>query len=195
MCVRVTEKEWELERDASPRDVSLWCFPNQGSGTSSDEDVMSLSDFLSKSTSCFKMLLSFFYFTHFLFACFHVSICLSLCVFAHVCSPAIALHLLLLFMLRCRRVGVCCSFFFFYEWAVLFTLWQSYFCQLWWWTHTVWPHQLPLRLLSGLWLAEPLLSMATVLRLRVCVFSCACVCARGPECWGVSVGFLFSDNW
>lgn len=105
MRVRVAEKEWELERDASPRDACLWCFPNQGSGTSSDEDVMSLSGFLSKSTSCFKMLFYFFHIPHFLFVCFHVSICLCVCPGASLHMSALLLSLFIYCFSSCYAAG------------------------------------------------------------------------------------------
>ena len=45
----VTYWERQLESGVSLSDVGFWCFPNQRSGTSSDEDVMSSSGFISHS--------------------------------------------------------------------------------------------------------------------------------------------------
>lgn len=75
-----------------------------------------------------SLCLPFFTLVSVFFLCLFLHFCLSVC--ASVCphySPC-----LYLLLLHCR-VGVC---FFFYEWDVLFTLWQSYFCS-WWWTQSV----------------------------------------------------------
>lgn len=155
-CVTLQVKKWELESSVSPCDVGFWCFPNQGSGTSSDEDVMSQSGFLSYSS---RGLL----FCHFLFVCavyFHLFVsvsvlylslsatCLFLSLSLSLLSPLVALQ-------GSRRLPA-----FFYEWDALFTLWELFLCR--WWTQTV--TTLPVLLPSFLWLAKVPLSMATDLR-------------------------------
>ena len=70
--------------------------------------------------------------------CFYVSL-RSVCLSADLSVSFFPrLYLLPPLSFHCWGVGVHCLFF--YEWDVLFTLWQSYLCQRWWWTHTVWPH-------------------------------------------------------
>lgn len=134
LCVWLSEKEWELESGASPRDVGFWCFPNQRSGTSSDEDVMSLVR-LSFSLELRPHISRYSFVTFFLsvFPCLFVSL-LYQPIFAFVC-----LFLCLSLSLASRLVtlqGSRRSLPVFYEWDVLFTLW-IYFCQHWWWTHSV----------------------------------------------------------
>ncbi len=130
----LTYWETELESGVSPRDVGFWCFPDQRSGTSTDEDVMSSS---AAPISCYSFVALFLPLSIFPSLLSLYSICLS-CICLSVSLPVFISPLS-----HCRGVGVhwlLFFFLFFYEWDALFTLWQSYFCQRWWWTHTVWPH-------------------------------------------------------
>lgn len=87
LCVRLIEKELELESGVSPRDVGFWCFPNQRSGTSSDEDVMSSSGFLSHSNSGPTSHATLLSLSFCLRLYFRLSLCLSLysiCLSVHL---------------------------------------------------------------------------------------------------------------
>lgn len=112
--VWLTEEERHLESGVSPRDVSLWCFPTQRSGTDSDEDMMSSSSFLFQCSHTSAATFLLLQFRPFFLSCvfFRVFLC--------ACFPP-SLSLLLLG----RGVGVRWLFlfyrFFFYEWDVLFT--------------------------------------------------------------------------
>lgn len=137
VCVRVLYfcvNYWgrELESVVSPRDVGFWCFPNQRSGTISDEDVMSSSGSLFHANcghmSCAMLLM--------LYSCLHFHLCFSvyLSVFFSLC-----LYLSFVMLKGCRRL-LAVFFFSFFMNGMCCLLWQSYFCLCWWWTHTVWPH-------------------------------------------------------
>lgn len=182
VCAWITENEWGLESGVSTCDVGFWCFPNQRDGTRSDGDVMSSSGFSfshklrphASRSSFITFFLSMFRVLVDLHRVCLCTISVSLCT---CLSLSFRLYLLIPLSFHCRRVGVHCLFF--YEWDVLFTLWQSYLCQRWWWTNTVWPHLLPPLLPFSLWLAKPLLSMAKAVRLwsiavNVCVWFFAC---------------------
>lgn len=89
--VWLTEKERHLESGVSPRDVSLWCFPTQRSGTASDEDMMSSSSFVFNAATRPLLLFCCFSFTHFFFsylACFLEFFCvhISLHLYLFCCS-------------------------------------------------------------------------------------------------------------
>lgn len=146
-CVTLQVKKWELESSVSPRDVGFWCFPNQGSGTSSDEDVMSQSGFLSYSS---RGLPSHAALLSFSFCLCRIFPSLCVCLFLPLVCFSPCLYLFFPLLLRCRGVGVCRLFFMN---GMRCLLSESYFCADD--EHKLWPHFLFCCLPFSDWLRFP----------------------------------------
>lgn len=148
--VWITEEQRHLESGVSQRDVGLWCFPTQISGTVADGDVMSSSSALLRcshaSAATFFLLPLYFLPAP---SCLVYFFSISVCIF-----PSIFISFVARQGSRRSLAVVRLSFFFFFLWmrCVVYSL--CYFCTVrWWWTHKVWPHHFLLcHLASSYWL-------------------------------------------
>lgn len=195
--VWLTEKAWDLESSVSPRDVGFWCFPNQRSGTSSDEDVMSSSGFFFLTRTAAPRLTTLLLFSLCRCLCFRLSLYLSLyniCLAAHFVlfrSLSLSLAFPLVTLSEGRRL-----LFFLWMGCVVYSLTELFLSALMMNTYSVTTNFL---LYHGA--DSPLNGKGcTSLSLWGCecvLFFCGRACVRvyacGPECWGVSVGF-FSER-
>lgn len=182
----LVRKEFGLESGVSPRDVGFWCFPNQRSGTSSDEDVMSSSGFLFHCNSGPTSHASLLSLSFCLRLYFRLSLCLSLysiCLSVYL-SVCFCLSVFIsCFHSRCTGSRRSLAVFFLFLWmgCVVYSLTELFLSAMMMNTYSV-TTLTSSSIAAFLWLAKALLSMAKAVRLwgsceiSVSCGSTVCVC-------------------
>lgn len=161
----------------SPCDVSFWCFPNQRSGTISDEDVMSSSGSLFHAncghTSRAALLM--------LYPCLHFHLSWTV-FFSEFVFFSLCLYLSFVILKGCRRLLAVFSLVF-YEWDVLFTLTELFLSVLMMNTYSVTTLTSScITLLPCDWLMLSHWQRLRVCKVDVNVCVCVCIYACGQEC-------------